>query len=84
MSSESVCQVACSWVDVGSASVRNILDTTSYIRGVTERTRKLPQELYPEFYIIRIRCLFTRYMASNLPAINVKTDIIRSSNTYLC
>jgi hypothetical protein len=46
MSSESVCQVASSWVDVGSfharlvvrfmictASVRNILDTTSYVRN---------------------------------------------------
>jgi hypothetical protein len=44
MSSKSVCRVACSWVDVGSfqtrlavrfmiltASVRNILDTSSYV-----------------------------------------------------
>jgi hypothetical protein len=31
MSSESVCQVSCRWVEVSSASVMNILDTTSYV-----------------------------------------------------
>jgi hypothetical protein len=50
MSSESVCQVACSWVEGGSfhtrlvvrfmiftASVRNILDTPSYLSLTTKR-----------------------------------------------
>jgi hypothetical protein len=53
MSSESVCQVARSWVDVGSfhtrlvvsfmiftASVRNILDTPSYCVGVEMNLEK--------------------------------------------
>jgi hypothetical protein len=51
VSRESVCQVACSWVDVGSfhtcvlvrfmifsASVRNILDTSSYVADCISQT----------------------------------------------
>jgi hypothetical protein len=54
MSSESLCQVARSWVDVGSfhtrlvvrfmnftASVRNILDTASYMTRVDQAMRTI-------------------------------------------
>jgi len=44
----------------------------------------LPPEIQPEFYIIRIRCLFTRHTASNLSAFSFTTDVLHSSNTYLC
>jgi hypothetical protein len=34
MYSEPVCKIARSWVDVGSASFRNILGTTLYVVGI--------------------------------------------------